>query len=72
MVSPQKYSVFCFDKQNLHTSFILLTETFRLQQPRPAGRDGRVRRLPPGHDVHARAVPLDEGEEVVQEKPDAR
>ena len=34
-----------------------------------AGRDGC---LSPGHDGHARAVPLDEGEEVVAEEPDDR
>ena len=34
-----------------------------------AGRDGC---LSPRHDGHARAVPLDEGEEVVAEEPDDR
>ena len=34
-----------------------------------AGRDGC---LSPCHDGHARAVPLDEGEEVVAEEPDDR
>ena len=46
----------------------LMRSVSRIRSALP-GRDGGV---PAGHDGYARAVSMDEGEEVVTEEPDGR